>query len=82
MRSYLHTITRHQAYTEKLSPWIKNKQKDLETHIDHAHACICFVQKKAARSLHISVKNYNTQTDKHKSYLQGFDITSSSNSLA
>ena len=45
MRSYLHTITRHQAYIEKLLLWIKIKQRDLETRIDHAPACICFVQK-------------------------------------
>ena len=46
MRSYLHTITPHQAYIEKLLLWIKIKQKDLETCIDHAPACIRFVRKK------------------------------------
>ena len=46
MRSYLHTITRHQAYIEKLLLWINIKQKDLETRIDHAPACVRFIQKK------------------------------------
>ena len=46
MRSYLHTITRHQIYIERLSLWIKIKQKDLETRIDHAPTCICFIRKK------------------------------------
>ena len=65
MCSYWHTITRHQVYIEKVSLWIKIncKQKDLETHIDHALACIHFVQK-GSWSLHISVKNHNTQTEK------------------
>ena len=46
MHSYLHTITRHQAYIEKLLLWIKIKKKDLETHIGHTPACVRFVRKK------------------------------------
>ena len=46
MCSYLQTITQHQAYIEKLSLWIKIKQKDLETRINHAPACMHFVQVK------------------------------------
>ena len=34
------------GYIEKLSLWIKVKQKNLETHIDHAPACIRFVRNK------------------------------------
>ena len=45
IRSYLHTITRHQAYIE-VSLWIKIKQKDLETRIDHAPTCVRFIRKK------------------------------------
>ena len=67
MRSNMHTITPHQAYIEKLSLWIINKQKDLETHIDHAPACVHFVRiQEGARSLHISIKNHDTQTEKGK----------------
>ena len=52
MRSYLHTITRHQAYTEKLSLWIKIEQKDLETRIDNAPTCVCFIQKRGIVTAH------------------------------
>ena len=53
MRSYLHTITRHQAYIEKLSLSIKIKQKDLETHIDHAPAFVLrFYEKRGAITAH------------------------------
>ena len=70
MRSYLHTIKQHQAYIEKLSLWIKIKQKDLEARINHTPAFICCT-KEGAQLLHISIKNHNTQTV----YLPGFDIT-------
>ena len=46
MRSYLHTIARHKAYIEKLLLWIKIKQKDLKTCIDHTPSCVHFVRKK------------------------------------
>ena len=35
MHSYLHSITRHEEYIEKVSLWIKIKQKNLETHGPH-----------------------------------------------
>ena len=43
MCSYLHTVTQHQAYVEKT---VTIEQKDSETHIDHAPACVHCVQKK------------------------------------
>ena len=52
---------------------LNSKQKDLETHIDHAPACIHFVQRRA-QSLYIAFNNHDKQTEKDKSYLQSFDI--------
>ena len=46
MRSYLHTITQHQAYIEKLSLSIKIKLKDFETRIEYTTACVRCIQKK------------------------------------
>ena len=66
MSSYLYTITRHQAYIEKLSLWIKNKQKDLETRIDHVPACVRFVYERRGMVTHISFKNHDTHTEKGK----------------
>ena len=74
MRSYLHAITRHQTYIEKLSLWIQIKQKDLETHINHAPDVYVSYEKRGW-SLHISVKNHNTQTEKRQIYLKDFKIT-------
>ena len=48
LQVYLHAITWHQAYIEKVLLWIKIKQKDFETRIDHTPACVRFVRKGGA----------------------------------
>ena len=48
-----------------MSLWIKIKQKDLETYINHA-LLRTYCTKEEAWSLHISVKNHNTHTETGK----------------
>ena len=61
MHSYLQTISyMTPSSIEKVSLWIKIKQRDLETCINHALACV------GDRLLNISIKNYNTYTEQVK----------------
>ena len=53
MRSYLHIITHHQAYIEKVSLWNNIKQNDLETRFDHAPACVHFIQRRGMVTAHL-----------------------------
>ena len=76
MCSYSHTITWQQAYIEKLSLLIKIKLKGLEQVSTMPLVVYILyeirgtVTKEGERSLHLSIKNYDTQVN-----LQGFDIT-------
>ena len=60
---YLHTITQHQVYIEKLLLWIKIKQKDLKTRIDQAPACVNFVRKKGCKISRQEKVNLSTELD-------------------
>ena len=70
MYSYLHTITWHQAYIEKVSLWIKIKPvKDLKTHIDRTLFAYIFYTKRLC--CHCTFQeSYTIQKQ-----VQGFNIT-------
>ena len=74
MHSYLHTITRHQAYIEKLSLWIKIEQKDLETRTDPAPTCVRFIRKNGAVTAHFRQESQYPDR-KRLIYIKGFDTT-------
>ena len=65
MCSYLHTITYMTPSIEKVSLWIKIKQKDLETHIDHVSACVLIAQKRGLVTAYFRQESrYLTETGK------------------
>ena len=74
MSGYLRTIYDTKGYIEKLSLWIKIKQKNLETGIDHAPTCVRFVRKRGRGHCTFPSK-VTIPRQKRVNYIQGFDIT-------
>ena len=82
MSSYLHTggaapdtlLRNTNGYIEKLSLWIKIKQKNLETRIDHALLAYVSYERRGVVTAHF--RQESRYPDRiGLIYLQGFEIT-------